>query len=183
MAEWWFTGSSAGATWASFKRATTTSFGSICFGSLFLSVVRAAHQMLQEMRKSENNACVCLAGCLLQCIDAVATYFNRYAFTYVAMYGTSFVESGKEAFNLFHQRGLDAIINDQLISNVFTLMAFGSGVLVALVGYGFALVRPCVGAAVCRFLSWDRPTFQIQHTTTTHMHNHRPSTSRAATAG
>ena len=63
------------------------------------------------------------------------------------MYGTSFVEGGKEAFNLFHQRGLDAIINDQLISNVFTLMAFGSGVLVALVGYGFALVR-AVGGVV-----------------------------------
>lgn len=101
--------------------------------------------MLQEMRKSENNACVCLADCLLQCIDAVATYFNRYAFTFVAMYGAAYLESGKEAFNLFHQRGLDAIINDQLISNVFTLMAFGSGVLVALVGYGFALVRACVG--------------------------------------
>lgn len=83
VAEWWFTGASAGATWASFKRATTTSFGSICFGSLFLSVIRAAHSMLREMQKSENNACVCLAQCLLSCLDAVATYFNRYAFTCV----------------------------------------------------------------------------------------------------
>jgi hypothetical protein len=81
VAEWWFTGNRAGATWASFKRALTTSFGSICFGSLFLAVIRALHQMLLEMRKSENNACVCLANCLLTCVDSVATYFNRYAFT------------------------------------------------------------------------------------------------------
>lgn len=54
---------------------------------------------------------------------------------YCAMYGESFVESGKQAFELFHSRGLDAIINDALISNVFTLMGFGSGVLTALVGY------------------------------------------------
>ena len=173
VAEWWFTGAKKGATWASFKRATTTSFGSICFGALFLSVIRAVHQMLLEMRKSENNACVCFAECLLQVVESVATYFNRwvdgvhysytwylilsfvhphipiypptyinqprYAFTYVAMYGTSFVESGKDAVTLFKQKGLSALINDQLVSNVFMFASFGSAVLTALVGYGYAL--------------------------------------------
>jgi hypothetical protein len=95
--------------------------------------------MLREMQKSENNACVCLAQCLLSCLDSIATYFNRYAFTYCAMYGTSFVEGGKEAFDLFKQRGVDAIINDSLLSNVFTLMALGSGALTGLVGYGYAM--------------------------------------------
>ena len=70
---------------------------------------------------------------------SIATYFNRYAFTYVAMYGTPFVESGREAFQLFKSRGLSAIINDQLIANVMMFASFGSGVLVGLIGYGYAL--------------------------------------------
>lgn len=128
-----------GATWPSFKRAVTTSFGSICFGALFLSIIRAAHQVLLEMQESKNNACTCVASCLLRLVDSIATYFNRYAFTYVAMYGTSFVESGRDAFALFKSKGLTVLINDQLVSNVFTFLSFGAAVLIALVGYGFAM--------------------------------------------
>lgn len=133
-------GARKGATWASLKRATTTSFGSICFGALFLSIIRAAHQILLEMRKSENNACMCVADCLLQIVEGIAQYFNRYAFTYVAMYGSSFLESGKDAFTLFKnkQAGTTALINDQIVANVFMFASFGAAVLVGMVGYGFA---------------------------------------------
>jgi len=94
--------------------------------------------MLLEMRKSENNACMCVADCLLQIVESIAQYFNRYAFTYVAMYGSSFVESGKDASTLFKNKGLTALINDQLVANVFMFASFGAAVLVGLVGYGFA---------------------------------------------
>ena len=55
------------------------------------------------------------------------------------MYGVSFVEAGKEAIDLFKSRGLDTIVNDQLISTVMMFASLGSAVLVGLVGYGFAL--------------------------------------------
>jgi len=90
--------------------------------------------MLLEMCKSENNACMCVADCLLQIVESIAQYFNRYAFTYVAMYGSSFVESGKDAFTLFKNKGLTALINDQLVANVFMFASFGAAVLVGLVG-------------------------------------------------
>ena len=94
--------------------------------------------MLLEMCKSENNACMCVADCLLQIVESIAQYFNRYAFTYVAMYGSSFVESGKDAFTLFKNKGLTALINDQLVANVFMFASFGAAMLVGFVGYGFA---------------------------------------------
>ena len=76
---------------------------------------------------------------LLHHTYSIATYFNRYAFTFVAMYGTSFVESGRNAIELFKAKGLSAVINDQLISNTFMFVSFGSSVIIALLGYGFAL--------------------------------------------
>jgi len=54
------------------------------------------------------------------------------------MYGSSFVESGKDAFTLFKSRGLTALINDQLVSNIFMFVSFAGAMLVGLVGYGFA---------------------------------------------
>ena len=73
-------------------------------------------------------------------IGSFAQYFNRYAFTYVAIYGTSFVEGGKEVMQLFKRTGLTAIINDQLVSNVFALTSLCSAMIIGLLAYGYCLV-------------------------------------------
>lgn len=70
MAEWFLNGAqTASSSWASFKRAATTSFGSVCFGSLLVAIVRTMHQMLVEMRKSENNTAAACAECLLGLLE------------------------------------------------------------------------------------------------------------------
>jgi len=71
---------------------------------------------------------------------SIAQYFNRYAFTYIAIYGTSFVEGGKEVMQLFKRKGLTAIINDQLVSNVFVLTSLCSSMLMGLFAYGYTLL-------------------------------------------
>lgn len=38
-----------------------------------------------------------------------------------------FTQAGKAVFDLFHQRGFDAIINDDLIGNVLSFAALGVG--------------------------------------------------------
>ena len=48
--------------------------------------------MLKEMassaeRRGEGNIFTCIARCILQCIQNIVEYFNRWAFVYVGVYG------------------------------------------------------------------------------------------------
>jgi hypothetical protein len=71
-----------------FKRAVTTSFGSICFGSLLIAIVRTLKWVVNECRKKEGNAVLlCLAACILRCIESWMDFVNEYAFTQVRQRG------------------------------------------------------------------------------------------------
>lgn len=61
------------------------------------------------------------------------------AFIYVGLYGYGYVEAGKNVITLFRNRGWEAIIADDLISNVFFLLSLVTGGLVALAGYVVSL--------------------------------------------
>lgn len=69
------------------NRALTTSFGSICFGSLVIAVVKALRAMVNMSRQSDNSFVKCIAECILACIERIIQYINVYAFSYVAIYG------------------------------------------------------------------------------------------------
>lgn len=103
-------------------------------------------------------------------------YFNRWAFVYVGIYGyvfakrsrhvhflvilTSpcaltlsggisykFTQAGKAVFQLFNQRGWDAIINDDLIGNVLSFAALGIGRSTCLL-----TVEPNVRVDICALI-------------------------------
>ena len=98
---WYFLypqGDTRNPTASSMKRALTTSFGSICLGSLVLSVVRAMRMVVNMMAQQPGNVrnggaaavravCYCLAQCLLSILDRVVEFINAYAYAYVAMSG------------------------------------------------------------------------------------------------
>ncbi len=42
-------------------------------------------------------------------------WFNLYAFAQVAIYGSPFIQAAKDTWNLLSSKGLDAIINDDLV--------------------------------------------------------------------
>jgi len=54
-------------------------------------------------------------------------YFNRWAFVYVGIYGYKFTDAGKAVMQLFHERGFDGIINDDLIGNCLFFVSLGVG--------------------------------------------------------
>ncbi len=107
LAVWWFQPKRLAAVRGSLFRAMTTSFGSICFGSLIVAVIHALRDMLQYIknqsqrrrggqRGNENVVLaivVCIIDFLLRIIEQILEYFNKYAFCYVAAYGTGFVRS------------------------------------------------------------------------------------------
>mmetsp|Transcript_70607 Transcript_70607/g.63405 ORF Transcript_70607/g.63405 Transcript_70607/m.63405 type:complete len:504 (-) Transcript_70607:66-1577(-) len=112
-----------------FKRTMTTSFGSVCFGSLLVAILQAIRAML---RAGGKRGCV---YCILLCIERIMRYFNKYAFAQVAIYGTSFLQSAKATWELFMNNGLSALINDDLSGLALTCGAVLGGVVSGIVGY------------------------------------------------
>ena len=110
--------------------ATTTSFGSICFGSLIVALIQALRQLANQARQNgDAGALACVAECILGCIQGIVEYFNKWAYIYVGLYGYSYIEAGKNVFTLFKNRGWDAIIADDLIGNVLFLVSIVVGIL------------------------------------------------------
>eukprot|EP00554_Chaetoceros_debilis_P002493 CAMPEP_0194089998 /NCGR_PEP_ID=MMETSP0149-20130528/37005_1 /TAXON_ID=122233 /ORGANISM="Chaetoceros debilis, Strain MM31A-1" /LENGTH=539 /DNA_ID=CAMNT_0038774105 /DNA_START=3 /DNA_END=1622 /DNA_ORIENTATION=+ len=129
----------------SLHRSCTTSFGSICFGSLLNAVVIAIRVMLNwasdRSRESGENQAAALLYCVLKCIvllfEDILEYFNQWAYIFVGLYGTTYLQSGKSVLELFTARGCSAIISDGLstyfMNAVVMTVGFGCGAL-AVVG-------------------------------------------------
>jgi hypothetical protein len=152
VASWWFQPHHPAPVRASLFRATTTSFGSICFGSLILAFITTLRAMVRgaidKMRhdRHRNIAKECLLLVLngiLHCLENLIAYINRYAYAYIAAYGYDFITAGRSVMSLFQRRGWSAIINDDLIANALTLLAVFMALMGAFMGLiftGFFLV-------------------------------------------
>lgn len=137
---WWFAPNEAStccskALGDSFTRATTYSFGSICFGSLLVAIVQALRQMNHQMRGNEDAAIlVCIIDCILGCIESIIEYMNKWAYVYVGLYGYSYLDAGRNVITLFQNKGWTTIITDDLAENVLFMMSVVLGLLTGLVG-------------------------------------------------
>eukprot|EP00585_Thalassiosira_rotula_P007315 CAMPEP_0196137484 /NCGR_PEP_ID=MMETSP0910-20130528/5440_1 /TAXON_ID=49265 /ORGANISM="Thalassiosira rotula, Strain GSO102" /LENGTH=596 /DNA_ID=CAMNT_0041397949 /DNA_START=48 /DNA_END=1838 /DNA_ORIENTATION=- len=148
---WWFVPSEGSSCCSngvrdSFVRSVTTSFGSICFGSLLVAILEASKQMIKNLRESEDGGGVllCLAECLLACLQDIMEYFNKWAFVFVGLYGYTFVESGKNVLNLFKTRGWTTIITDTLANSVLRMLSAAVGLITGLVALAIAQIQGMV---------------------------------------
>ena len=153
FAAWYFQGSRAVTpVRASVGRACTSSFGSVAFGSLLTAIIRFLRFAFSaDRRDAWDNCCVLL---ILECLEALLRFFNKYAFCYVAIYGYPFCTAGREVVRLFEEKGLQTLINDDLvlIALLFPLFAaFGLGALCGGVA-GWAVMSLEAGL-VCAFIS------------------------------
>eukprot|EP00483_Globobulimina_turgida_P001561 UN01563 len=117
----------------------TTSFGSVCLGSLIVAFLQAVRAMLR-LSKNSRNILACIALCLLGCIERLIRYFNKYAYAQCAIYGTSFVESAKATWNLFMTRGILAIINDDLTGMTIVCGSLIGGVVSSATGFAIGYI-------------------------------------------
>ena len=99
------------------KRACTTSLGSVVLGSLIVSVIQALRATVRQMARYKNShQCVtCVVDCLLSILERWISFFNKYAYAHVSIYGESFVASAKRTWALLESKGIDAWINDDLV--------------------------------------------------------------------
>ena len=118
-----------------FKRTMTTSFGSVAFGSLLVAIIQALKQMVRMAQNNKNQIISCIAICLLNCLESIIRFINKFAFAHCAIYGTSFIQSAKQTFDLFASRGIQALINDDLTGLAIFAGALIGGIVSAGIGY------------------------------------------------
>mmetsp|Transcript_25003 Transcript_25003/g.35012 ORF Transcript_25003/g.35012 Transcript_25003/m.35012 type:complete len:456 (-) Transcript_25003:58-1425(-) len=138
FASWYFLSGTVGPaqnpTLNALKRATTTSLGSICFGSLIVAFLKTLRSILHAIRSQGDNCCACIFDCILSVLESLIQYFNVYAFTQVAIYGKTYCQAAKDTWILIKSHGVEAIINDNLISGVLFLGSFLGGIVSAIIG-------------------------------------------------
>ncbi|MCJ1423394.1 putative choline transporter, neither null mutation nor overexpression affects choline transport [Sticta canariensis] len=117
-----------GPTRGAFRRAITYSFGSISFGSLVVALINMLRQAVSIARQQEAQSgnvvasiAFCLLGCFIGILEWAVTFINRYAFSHIALYGKAYIPAAKDTWKIMKDRGIDALVNDCLISPVLTM--------------------------------------------------------------
>merc|ERR1711916_181509 len=87
------------------RRATTTSFGSVCFGSLVVAILKTIRSLIRFMlNASDNQFLAFVINCILGCIESLMEIFNQYAFAEVA-FGKSYIRAAKDTWDLLKSHG------------------------------------------------------------------------------
>jgi len=156
---WWFSPDDAAGFWSpavrdSWSRAVTYSFGSICLGSLWTAMFHVLHTLARLARRHGNSSSragpsmlLCVLECLLRCTERLLTYFNKWAFVYVGLYGYDYLTAGQKVVRLFQERGWTTIIQDDLIQRALQLVTLALGLATAALGVLFATWHPSWVAA------------------------------------
>ncbi|KAL1922216.1 uncharacterized protein VTP21DRAFT_9755 [Calcarisporiella thermophila] len=131
-------------TIGSLKRALTTSFGSVCFGGLLIAIIQTLRTLTRSAAYDSNNAfaafCLICIDCLLACIEGILEYINFYAYTQCAIYGKPFLRAAKDTWTIIKDRGIEQIINDNLVGNVVGMGAFLVGIITGVLGYIYLVI-------------------------------------------
>jgi Plasma-membrane choline transporter len=84
VGSWWFepddtsVGYCDANVFNAFTRTMTTSFGSICFGSLLVAILQALRALAQSARENGDMPFfACIAECILGCLASLLEYFNQ----------------------------------------------------------------------------------------------------------
>ncbi|PGG95421.1 hypothetical protein AJ79_10068 [Helicocarpus griseus UAMH5409] len=125
------------------KRALTYSFGSICFGSLFVAVVDGLRQLCTISRREEmiggRNSIGMIAnravGGFMSGLRYITQTFNRYAFCHVALYGKPYLQASKYIWQLMEYRGIDTLVNDSIVGASISMGAVFVGYICGFLAY------------------------------------------------
>jgi hypothetical protein len=112
----------------------TTSFGTICFGSLIVALVQlvqAIAQAAQNKGSKDGNVVVMLVGCCLDCclncIGDILEYLNDWSYVQCAIRGSSYTDSARITFSLCKCSNIPLIMGDLIIGSVVGMAALISG--------------------------------------------------------
>jgi hypothetical protein len=72
----------------------------------------------------------------LRVVEGSLEYFNKYAFCYVGIYGLDFKEASRAVVHMLQERGVTAIVNDEIVDIVLSL----GHLVIAIVACGVATI-------------------------------------------
>lgn len=125
----------------SLKRAMTRSFGSICFGSLIISIIETLEQFLRLIRESlqfdgDLDGCVSVGlfiiNLIISFLEFSVRYFNHYAYCFITLYGKPYLKAAKGTWYMMKDKGFDILINDNLINIALGQYSLFAGYMSAL---------------------------------------------------
>eukprot|EP00928_Gymnodinium_smaydae_P064885 TRINITY_DN48120_c0_g1_i1.p1 TRINITY_DN48120_c0_g1~~TRINITY_DN48120_c0_g1_i1.p1 ORF type:complete len:631 (+),score=117.36 TRINITY_DN48120_c0_g1_i1:136-1893(+) len=133
---WYFGVERSQALRQSLWAACTTSFGSICFGSLLVAGARALEVVVRQARvdaQEDGNPLCCVVllvfECIVSCIGDILEYFNDWAYVQCAVRGVSFIEAARITYSLMTCANLHYVVQDLLVDMVVSLGALLCGVV------------------------------------------------------
>lgn len=121
----------------SFKRAMTYSFGSVCFGSLFVVLFQCIAIFFLI---NDQGVFGFVGNFSMKFLGMGVGYFNLYAYSFVALYGVSMLRSAKSTYSFFKQRGLQAFLNDFVISISMGFYCVLASIFSSLITYIYLIV-------------------------------------------
>ncbi|KAJ6641931.1 Choline transporter-like protein 1 [Pseudolycoriella hygida] len=110
--------------------------GSVCLGSIFITIVKIIRMLVDSvtdsLKNSENlfaKAIACCCQFIVDMLEQLLRYLVRNAYIIVALDGTPLIESGKKAFRLLKENLVDVIA----LNNVGDFVLFLGRVFVTLI--------------------------------------------------
>lgn len=117
-------------------------FGSVCFGSLFASVLRIfkeaitltkpgdqiiKHPLLKPIWK--------LLEWIIIGLNYTIQYFNQYAYAYISIYSKGYIKSSYRLFKIYNLKGYDTLISECIIKIILKLYIIFTGITAGIIAY------------------------------------------------
>ena len=128
VASWWFAAHDAWSVTHALARACGSSFGSIASAACIVAVLETLEIICSVGKKDRGPN-----GCEKR-VNELVQYYNRWALTYVGVYGDDIMQASKDVYELFHRVGFTAVVNDMLIDGAFGIGSFVVGVATCVLG-------------------------------------------------
>jgi hypothetical protein len=136
LGRWYY--NSPGGTCSSLTRGCTTSFGSVCFGSLVVASLQTSHAGCQALQKKGwiPRYLMCVIDRVFAVLEAAVESCNTFGFVQVAVNGTGFIKSSKRAMTFLKYKGLTALLSESILSRLQSLGSFAAALLCGFVAVG-----------------------------------------------
>jgi hypothetical protein len=121
--------------------ALTTSFGSICAGALMgvaSPVVWACRRGARYAARHSGHTFLgrCAGGIAARCyflLDAYLRLSHKYSYVFVSTHHVSWFDAAHATWDLFHRRGVDAVIDDDVTDRMLLFGGYAGGAFLSLI--------------------------------------------------
>ncbi|XP_078429580.1 plasma-membrane choline transporter family protein [Wolffia australiana] len=123
--------------------AMTTSFGSICYGSLFTAAIRTLRWEIRGIRSKigKNECLLCCVDLLFHLVETLVRFFNKYAYVQIVVNGKGFNQSARDAWELFQSTGIETLIAYDCSGAVLLMGAILAGLISGTCSAAWAWIR------------------------------------------